>query len=370
MNTLYDLLGALPSDDAEELRTAFRRAVKGVHPDIHPDDPDAALKFREIVRANEILVDDEQRAAYDHLLDLAREEQKLMSRHAIAAKIHRFATGVIAVVAVSVVSLGGYLLFMHTSAASLFLANPYALAIHAKADIVAASPRAPADGSVASLFLANPYDLALYNRADIATASLRASADTSSESPSSAKPAILEASAEAVTPDTTEAVTPNTAEAVTPDAAEPEAGAENAPAAAENVLAAAENVPAINVVPAPDPRLLRAQGAFAYRNGDLTGALAALDHAIDLDPEFSAAYIDRGIVFYRLQKFERAYADISRAKRIEKAGRAKPVSTLAGKPRINRAGAAPPGPPGPPLPRRRVSVHSPHLLGWFASASH
>ena len=34
MGTLYDLLGALPSDDAEGLRTAFRKAAKATHPDI------------------------------------------------------------------------------------------------------------------------------------------------------------------------------------------------------------------------------------------------------------------------------------------------------------------------------------------------
>ena len=32
MKTLYDLLGALPKDDAEELRTAFRKAAKGCIP--------------------------------------------------------------------------------------------------------------------------------------------------------------------------------------------------------------------------------------------------------------------------------------------------------------------------------------------------
>ncbi len=242
MNTLYDLLGALPSDDAEELRVAFRRAVKGVHPDIHPDDPYAALKFREIVRANEILVDDEQRAAYDHLLDLAREERELMSRHATAARIHKFATGVIAVVAVSVVSLGGYLLAMHTSAASLFLANPYALAVHAKADIAAASPRVPADRSVPSLFLANPYDLALYAKANIATSSPKAPADSGSED-LSAKPPILEA----------------TAEAVTPDAAEPEAGRERP--APERPGPQRTSRPA-KVASAPDPRLSARAGCF------------------------------------------------------------------------------------------------------------
>jgi hypothetical protein len=61
METLYDLLGALPNDDADDLRTAFRRAVKRAHPDVNPDDPDAGLKFRRIVRANEILGDAEQR---------------------------------------------------------------------------------------------------------------------------------------------------------------------------------------------------------------------------------------------------------------------------------------------------------------------
>ena len=75
MKTLYDLLEALPCDDAESLRAAFRRAVKGAHPDLRPGDPDAALKFREIVRANEILGDPEQRAAYDDLLEVARLEQ-------------------------------------------------------------------------------------------------------------------------------------------------------------------------------------------------------------------------------------------------------------------------------------------------------
>src|SRR5664280_3858365 len=117
MNTLYDLLGALPQDDAEGLRGAFRRAVKGAHPDLRPDDPDAALKFREIVRANEILGDAEQRAAYDHLLELARLEQRSTSEHAIAARIHKHAPGVIALAGVSVVTVGGYLRFMRLSVA-------------------------------------------------------------------------------------------------------------------------------------------------------------------------------------------------------------------------------------------------------------
>ena len=105
MKTLYELLGALPHDDAEALRSAFRRAVKGAHPDIRPGDPDAALKFRQIVRANQILCDAEEREAYDHLLELAHLEQVSASKHAVAAKVHRLASGVIALTGASVVTV-------------------------------------------------------------------------------------------------------------------------------------------------------------------------------------------------------------------------------------------------------------------------
>src|SRR5215475_4792781 len=103
METLYDLLGALPRDDAEELRVAFRRAVKGAHPDLNPGDPDAGQKFREIVRANEILSDEDQRAAYDHLLVIAKKEQR---RQSTARAMHKAATSVMALAIVTGLGLG------------------------------------------------------------------------------------------------------------------------------------------------------------------------------------------------------------------------------------------------------------------------
>jgi curved DNA-binding protein CbpA len=148
METLYDLLGAFPHDDAEELRTAFRRAVKGAHPDLRPDDPDAALKFRQIVRANDILGDAEQRAAYDNLLDLARLEQEQASRRAVAARIYRLASGVMALAGVSVVTVGGYLLFMQMSAASVAPANDVDIAMRTPARIAAIAPMQPSDTSI------------------------------------------------------------------------------------------------------------------------------------------------------------------------------------------------------------------------------
>src|SRR6267378_7746279 len=140
MKTLYDLLGALADDDTEGLRTAFRRDVKGAHPDIRPGDPDAALKFRQIVRANEILTDAEQRAAYDHLLELARLEPEWGSKNTIAGRIHKLASGVIAISGGSVVTVAGYLLFLHMSAASVAQANYVDVSLHQSPQIAAISP--------------------------------------------------------------------------------------------------------------------------------------------------------------------------------------------------------------------------------------
>ena len=124
METLYDLLGALPNDDAESLRAAFRRAVKRAHPDVNPGDPDAGLKFRRIVHANDILGDVEQRAAYDHLLEVTRIEQEQAAKHAVTAKIHRLASGVMALAGISAVAVGSYGLFLQLSANTLTLQPP------------------------------------------------------------------------------------------------------------------------------------------------------------------------------------------------------------------------------------------------------
>lgn len=283
MKTLYDLLGALPDDDAEALRSAFRRAVKGAHPDIRPGDPDAALKFREIIRANEILGDVELRAAYDDLLEHARLEQLSASQYATAARVHRLASGVIALAGASAVTVGGYLLFMYMSVASVASANKIDL-MHATAEIASLSRAAPLD-----------------------TAS------------NAASPAQHE----------NEGVP---GETIAPSAAMPQPNA--------------ERIPAAKVGPAPDPAVseagfLRARGNFASRSGNPNGAIAELDQAIHFDPEFSVAYVDRGTAFYRQQKFNRAFADIAPAKRIRKTSRSRSAPATARGRQSDRAGIAP-----------------------------
>jgi hypothetical protein len=111
MGTLYDLLGALPSDDAEGLRTAFRKAAKATHPDINPDNPDAALRFRELVRAYDILTDAEQRETYDELLAIALQPEpgtKAVRTYEVIGKV---ASNTMAATVISAVLVGGYVLF-------------------------------------------------------------------------------------------------------------------------------------------------------------------------------------------------------------------------------------------------------------------
>ena len=110
MGTLYDLLGALPSDDAEGLRTAFRKAAKATHPDINPDNPDAALRFRELVRAYDILTDTEQRATYDQLLAIALQPPATPATQTYET-MRKFASNTMAATIISAVLVGGYTLF-------------------------------------------------------------------------------------------------------------------------------------------------------------------------------------------------------------------------------------------------------------------
>jgi tetratricopeptide (TPR) repeat protein len=278
METLYDLLGALPNDDAEELRAAFRRAVKGAHPDINPGDPDAALKFRQIVRANDILGDHEQRAAYDHLLDLAKIEHEQESRRAVlSGAVHRLTSGVIAFSAASILVAGGYALLMHLS-----------------------SP------SVASRAAATLAPLKQMAFAAAATEVIDAPAP---ETTASIEPATVERPAAAGVSDP-----PATADAVVAPAEPAIKSAATEPPVTES---AAVIGPPLDLT-VSDARSFRQRGIVAYRNGNLGAAVAEFDQAIQIDPKFAAAYIDRGIVLYRMRKFDRAYADIARARQIER----------------------------------------------------
>jgi len=92
METLYDLLGVRQDADAETIRKAFRKAVKDHHPDLHANDPKAEQRFKQIIAANDVLRDEEQREAYDRQLELERQQfwqewRRTFVKCAIAAAI-------------------------------------------------------------------------------------------------------------------------------------------------------------------------------------------------------------------------------------------------------------------------------------------
>jgi tetratricopeptide (TPR) repeat protein len=254
--------------------------VKANHPDVNTGDPDAPLKFRQIVRANAILRDAEQRAAYDRLLAFTRQQPGARSRRTIISDtVHKIASDSIAVIFLSVVFIGGYTLFEHTSSTSV---------------IPGKAIEATARGA-----------------AEIAAVTSTRQFDTIGRDEPREK---LEGAGV-----TNEAIVTNSA-APTANTA----GAEEAAPAANTV-----SPPEIaNVAPAPDlaaddAKSHRERGMLAYHDGDLYRAIADFNRAIQLDPSSADTYIDRGIVFYRMHEFDRAFADIAQAKRIENSTRTK-----------------------------------------------
>ena len=63
----YDILGVNRDADEKEIKRAFRRLAREVHPDVNPGDAEAEERFKEINEAYEVLSDSEKRSKYDRL---------------------------------------------------------------------------------------------------------------------------------------------------------------------------------------------------------------------------------------------------------------------------------------------------------------
>lgn len=65
----YEALGVSRQATADEIKRAYRRRAREVHPDANPGDTAAEAEFKEISRAYEILSDPERRQRYDMVGD-------------------------------------------------------------------------------------------------------------------------------------------------------------------------------------------------------------------------------------------------------------------------------------------------------------
>lgn len=61
----YNVLGVPKTASDEDIKKAYRKLARKLHPDLNPNDPEASKKFQQLNEANEVLSDPEKRKKYD-----------------------------------------------------------------------------------------------------------------------------------------------------------------------------------------------------------------------------------------------------------------------------------------------------------------
>ena len=65
MKDPYEILGVARTATTDEIRTAYRRLAKKLHPDLNPGDKKSEERFKEVSIANDILSDEAKRKRFD-----------------------------------------------------------------------------------------------------------------------------------------------------------------------------------------------------------------------------------------------------------------------------------------------------------------
>src|SRR5580692_7200231 len=65
MRDPYEVLGVDRKASPADIKSAYRRLAKKLHPDANKNDPKAATRFAELNAAHELLADEDKRKAFD-----------------------------------------------------------------------------------------------------------------------------------------------------------------------------------------------------------------------------------------------------------------------------------------------------------------
>jgi len=65
----YQLLEVERTAGADEIKRAYRKRARELHPDANPNDPEAEDLFKQVSHAYEVLSDPETRSRYDRFGD-------------------------------------------------------------------------------------------------------------------------------------------------------------------------------------------------------------------------------------------------------------------------------------------------------------
>src|SRR3954452_748868 len=82
----YDLLGVSRDASDNDIKKAFRRLARQLHPDVS-EEPDAEERVREISEAYEVLADDETRQLYDRYGQAGLRSGGFTPRHFVPGDI-------------------------------------------------------------------------------------------------------------------------------------------------------------------------------------------------------------------------------------------------------------------------------------------
>ena len=77
MRNPYEILGVSKTASADDIRSAYRKLAKKLHPDLNPGDKSSEDKFKEVSTAYDLLSDNEKRAKFDAgVIDAAGNEKQ------------------------------------------------------------------------------------------------------------------------------------------------------------------------------------------------------------------------------------------------------------------------------------------------------